>query len=351
MRSKEAVVDYIPGDEGRGRVCMECGSAGLPTDDVQVDHDRGVTRADRIQVFVRLHHAGWYAGQLLDVWRAAEQLGFDGVSVYDVPSRPALECWSALAYCLGATSRVSGVPLVLSNPHRHPALVAKMAWDLNALSGGRVVLGLGAGGAEEDLSAYGLGGVSMGTRLDWLEEALVVIRRLLSGDRVTSPGRQARIDGLRLAGSGPPPPVLVGGHGSRLVGIAARHADAVNVGYELSDGEWGALARDLARLREQASPRAKPLILSHNADAESLTEERLAALAALGVRWFFVVFRDAPGTRLMERFAEELLPSVRGSWPDYGGRLPAHRTPAAGEIVESGDRARRCPPEVRGSDQ
>ena len=156
-------------------------------------------RFGRVRVFVRLHHAGWDSRQILNLWRAADQLGFDGVSVYDIPSKPALECWSLLAYCLGATAHVWGVPLVLSNPVRHPALVAKMARDLNALSGGRVVLGLGAGGDTTDLRAYGLDGMSMKTRLDRLEEALRIVCALFSGESATFNGQHYEVSDLQLA--------------------------------------------------------------------------------------------------------------------------------------------------------
>ncbi len=249
------------------------------------------------------------------MWRAAEQLGFDGVSVYDVPSRPALECWSLLAFCLGATSRVWGVPLVLSNPLRHPALVAKMSRDLNEMSGGRVVLGLGAGGDETDLEAYGMSGISMHSRLDSLGEALRMVRALFSGEPTSMAGRHHQVSGLRLERADLAPPILVGGHGRGLLEIAARHADVVNVGYGLSAGRWRELAQRLASLRGPAVQARGPLTLSHNATVEDSSEEQLSALVDVGVRWFFLVFPGAPETRLMERFAARVLPGLRNLHP------------------------------------
>lgn len=267
--------------------------------------------ADRVRVFVRLHHAGWHSRQVADLWRAAEQLGFDGVSAYDVPSRPALECWSLLAYCLGTTSRVWGVPLVLCNPLRHPALVAKMARDLNELSGGRVVLGLGAGGDETDLQAYGMPGISMNSRLDRLDEALRIVRALFSGEPTSFAGRHYQLNDLRLGGADLAPPLLVGGHGRRLLEIAARYADVLNVGYGQSEGQWRELVQRLASLSGRAAQVLRPLTLSHNATVDNSSEEQLSGLVSLGVRWFFVVFPDVPETRLMERFATRVLPRLR----------------------------------------
>ncbi len=274
--------------------------------------------------FVRLHHQGWSPRQLIEVWRAAEDLGYDGVSLYDVPSRPALECWSALAYGLGATSRLLGVSLVLANPVRHPALVAKMAWDLNALSGGRVVLGLGAGGEVADLRALGLAGVdSMAARLDLLEEALLLVRRLFSGEAVTHRGRHYRVQGLTIAAPCPPPPLLVGGHGSRLLRLAA-HADVVNIGFDLEPADWRRLRTRLEGTRAAGPGAGSRLTLSHNAtlrvdDGGRLTmggaawRERLEGLREVGVSWFFLVFADLPDLGLMRRFAAEVLPEVRSA--------------------------------------
>jgi alkanesulfonate monooxygenase SsuD/methylene tetrahydromethanopterin reductase-like flavin-dependent oxidoreductase (luciferase family) len=301
-----------------------------PSSDPRPGRDLG-----RPRFFVRLHHQGWSPRRLVEVWRAAEELGYDGVSLYDVPSRPALECWSALAYCLGATERLLGVSLVLANPVRHPALVARMAWDLNALSGGRVVLGLGAGGEVADLRALGLTGLDpMPARLDRLEEALLLVRRLLGGEAVTYRGRHYRVRDLAIAAPCPPPPLLVGGHGPRLLRLAAAHADVVNVGFDVAPAGWRRLRAELGRERA-AGPRAgSPLVLSHNASLDvdgrgrltmggTAWRERLEELREAGVSWFFLVFADLPELGLMRRFAAEALPGPgRGR---RGGRQPGPR--------------------------
>ena len=90
--------------------------------------------------------------------RAAEDLGFDFVSASDHPSgsHPTYETWTMLTWIAASTSRISVASRVLSLPFRSPALVAKMAESLDRLSGGRLILGLGAGAADPELHAFGL---------------------------------------------------------------------------------------------------------------------------------------------------------------------------------------------------
>ena len=105
---------------------------------------------------VRIHHAGYSFAQLLRVWRAAERVGYDGISVYDVLARPAFEAWTTLAVLARATRRLVAIPLVLDVGYRHPAMLAKMAATLDQLTGGkRLILGVGYGGNFDDHHAYG----------------------------------------------------------------------------------------------------------------------------------------------------------------------------------------------------
>ena len=80
---------------------------------------------------VRIHQSQWTYSQLETVWQESERLGYDGASLYDVLGVPGPECWTALTALTRATQKLVAVPLVLSNPYRHPAVVAKMAaWGL-----------------------------------------------------------------------------------------------------------------------------------------------------------------------------------------------------------------------------
>ena len=145
-----------------------------------------------------------------EILRAAQhcdQVGFDHVWVYDhlygVNGDPHMTNFEAgrrsprwpprpLASRLGY--------LVSSNTYRNPGLVAKMAVTVDHISGGRLILGVGAGWAEIEHRSYGFPfGSGFGERLDWMDEAVGAIRRLLDGETVTSePGGTYRFEDLRL---------------------------------------------------------------------------------------------------------------------------------------------------------
>jgi alkanesulfonate monooxygenase SsuD/methylene tetrahydromethanopterin reductase-like flavin-dependent oxidoreductase (luciferase family) len=110
----------------------------------------------------------------------AEALGFDFVSCSDHPSgsHPTFETWTMLTYIAARTSRVAVMPRVLSVPFRWPAVVAKMAESLDRLSGGRLILGMGAGAFPEEFRAFGLPGRSAGERVAGLADAVRIARGL-----------------------------------------------------------------------------------------------------------------------------------------------------------------------------
>src|SRR5690242_709303 len=103
-----------------------------------------------ISFFVRVHQTNMTYPQLLTIWKAADRLGYDGASLYDLLAVPCLECWTVLTALTMATQRLLTIPLVLANAYRHPAVLAKMAATLDVVSGGRLILGLGAGGSQQD---------------------------------------------------------------------------------------------------------------------------------------------------------------------------------------------------------
>lgn len=300
---------------------------------------------------VRIHQSGWSYQELEAVWRESERLGYDGASLYDVLSAPGPECWTALTALTRATRRLLAVPLVLSNPYRHPAVVAKMAATLDGLSGGRVVLGLGAGGSAEDAAAFGMSWPAAGPRIEALGEAVEVMRRLW-GDGGSFDGRHYRLreaPGYPGPGRAGGPPILIGGHGRCLLRLAARHADLCNVGFDLAADEWRGLADRLAGYAREAGRAPDSLALTHNATVllgadeadvagrvsrwahrRGLTgesararlrnsllgtpaqiRERLGALEAAGVSWVFLLFDDLPSLAGLRSFAEAVLPASR----------------------------------------
>ena len=171
---------------------------------------------------------------------AAESAGFDDLWIDDhlladegAWPDPKLEGWTTLAALAAVTSRPRLGHMVNANTLRNPGLLAKMATTVDHVSGGRAILGMGAGWFEREHAAFGLEfGGSVGERLDRLAEAVPLVRRLLDGEEVTHAGRFYRFD---RAVCNPRPvqarlPILVGGAGPRkTIPLIARWADLWNL--------------------------------------------------------------------------------------------------------------------------
>ncbi|HET9435348.1 MAG TPA: LLM class flavin-dependent oxidoreductase [Candidatus Limnocylindrales bacterium] len=174
-----------------------------------------------------------------DAALAAEAAGWDSVWTWDHVNaifgpweQPILEGWTLLSAVGALTSRVRLGLMVGANTFRNPGLTAKLAINLDHVSAGRAVLGIGGAWFEREHEAFGFDfGTSVGDRLDHLDESVMLMRRLLDGERVTYEGRFYRfVDAL----ANPRPiqarlPILVGGSGPRkTLRTVARHADAWN---------------------------------------------------------------------------------------------------------------------------
>jgi F420-dependent oxidoreductase-like protein len=180
-------------------------------------------------------------GDVLEVARHAEATGWDGIYVADhfmgsggefgPDLTPNLEATAALPALAMATERLRLGTLVLGNTYRHPAVLASWAATADHISGGRLLLGMGAGWQENEHEQYGIELPPPRERLDRFEEACLVLNGLLRQERTTVDGRHYR---LTDACSEPKPvqqplPLLVGGKGDRMLGIVARHADEWNM--------------------------------------------------------------------------------------------------------------------------
>lgn len=138
-----------------------------------------------------------------------------------------LECFSTLAYLAAAYPRFKVGSMVLAQSYRNPALLGKMAATLQMLSGGRVILGLGAGWKEDEYIAYGYPFPSTKVRLDQLEEAAQLLRTFWSTQPASFEGRYYQIREAYCSPlPSPPIPLLIGGGGEqRTLAIVARYAD------------------------------------------------------------------------------------------------------------------------------
>jgi alkanesulfonate monooxygenase SsuD/methylene tetrahydromethanopterin reductase-like flavin-dependent oxidoreductase (luciferase family) len=141
-----------------------------------------------------------------------------------------LEGWTTVAYLSALHPELLWGHTVLSNGFRNPALVAKMSATLAYLSGGRYVLGIGAGGDEREHLAYGYDFPRGRVRAEALDEALQIIRAMWTQERVTFAGSHYRLTDARCQPKpSPPPPITIGAFGPRMLRLTARHADWWNV--------------------------------------------------------------------------------------------------------------------------
>jgi len=174
--------------------------------------------------------------ELLDMIRAVEDLGYDSVwlgehLLYRWPDRPPRgpwEAWTELAAIAAVTNRVEFGPLVACTNFHNPALLAKQAATIDEISGGRFVLGLGAGWNETEFRAYGF---PFDHRIDRFEEAYTIIRGLLQDGAVDFAGRFYKARDCELLPRGPRPggpPLLIGSNGPRMLRLTVSSAHAWN---------------------------------------------------------------------------------------------------------------------------
>ena len=172
--------------------------------------------------------------------RRVEDLGYASVAVSDHFTQGwAMEPLVTLAAAACATSRLRLMTLVLGNDYRHPVLVHKAAATIDVLSGGRVEIGLGAGWMRSDYDAAGLPYEAPAVRVGRLEEAVAVVKGLFGPSPLSFDGDHYRItglDGLPKPVQRPHPPILVGGGGRRVLGLAGRVADVAGIYANLRRG-------------------------------------------------------------------------------------------------------------------
>jgi probable F420-dependent oxidoreductase len=188
---------------------------------------------------------------LRDMARLAEAMGFDSIWMSDHlgfgdPAddasgawRGSWESWTMLAALAAATERVQIGNYVLCTPFRNPALLAKMAETLDEVSGGRLILGLGAGWNEIEFASFGF---PYADRFDRFEDALRIITSMLRTGRATHDGVMESAHDARIEPRGPRPnglPVMVGAAGPRLLRLTAEFAD-----------HWNGSLRSVAETRE-----------------------------------------------------------------------------------------------------
>jgi probable F420-dependent oxidoreductase len=258
--------------------------------------------------------------ELRDMAVAAERVGFDSIWVGDhllyqgddLPPRGPWEAWSLLAALAAVTERVELGPLVASASFYNPAVLAKKAATIDEISGGRLILGLGAGWNEAEYRAFGF---PFDHRVDRFEEALTIIRTLLREGEVDFEGRYHRARRCRLIPRGPRPqgpPILIGTTGPRMLRLAASHADGWNAWFSWYGNRPEGLAPLVAKVDEACAAVGRD---------QSTLERTVAVLVKVG---------EGEPTRRAGRFPTPV--PVRGEPDELGEALRGFAAEGIGHV-------------------
>jgi probable F420-dependent oxidoreductase len=212
-------------------------------------------------------------GAWLALARKAEDLGFDVLSVPDHFTQQ-VSPLPALASAAAVTTRLRLATIVLATSLRHPAALAKEAATVDALSNGRLELGLGTGWMRSDFQMPGVPQGSAAERLARLAETITICKTFFSQASVTFRGRYFTIDQLDSSPAAiqqPHPPILIGGRRRRALTLAAREADIVSISRVPpgpGDPPAASFAENMEWIRAAAGQRYSAIEIHVNAHAE-----------------------------------------------------------------------------------
>ena len=310
----------------------------------------------RFGIFTSMGMQTWSG--VLELWRHLERTGWDIACVTDhfLPNTKdregaMLESWSTLTALAALIPRMRVGTIVLGNTYRNPAVVAKMAAQVDIISGGRLLLGMGAGWQQNEHEAYGIPFYTMRERLERLDEACQVMRSLWTERRSNFKGRYYQLSEAPLDPKpiqSPHPELMIGGGGEKVtLRIVAKHADHWNVWGgpavatrkgKILDEHCAALGRDAKAITRSVNMAL--LITDKKADVDQLAKaietrmgrhaadardtclagtpeqirESLTDLRAAGVTTLFIptMFRPVDELRRdLDRFIAEIAPAFR----------------------------------------
>jgi F420-dependent oxidoreductase-like protein len=289
----------------------------------------------------------------VEIATLAEDLGYDSLWVYDhfhnVP-KPAhetmFECWTTMAAISQRTSRIMLGQMVGCAPYRNPALLAKITSNLDVMSGGRLIWGVGAGWYSHEFAGYGYEFPAPADRIRAMAETVEIVTRMWAEPDVTYSGRYFTLDGAQCDPKpvqSPRPQVLIGGGGEQLtLKYVAKLADAANFGgkphefaakCEVLKGHCKTVGRDYDEIEKTWSPevfvRATEKEIVDGGSRSTWGEEfsswragnlvgtpeqvaeKIAEYVALGCTGFYPWCSDYPDTETLRLFGEQVLPEAR----------------------------------------
>jgi F420-dependent oxidoreductase-like protein len=289
----------------------------------------------------------------VEVAKLADDLGLDSLWVYDhfhnVP-RPAhetmFECWTTMAAISQVTSRIKLGQMVGCAPYRTPSLLAKITSNIDVISGGRLIWGIGAGWYEHEFKGYDYPFLKASDRIRVLRETVEIVKAMWSEPDVSYDGKFFHLDGAQCDPKPlqqPHPQILIGGGGEQLtLRVVARLADASNFGgkphewahkAEVLKGHCKDVGRDYDEIQKTISGEiflreseaeieaagtksmwGEPVELWREGNLVGTPEqvvEKIKTYIDLGCTGFYPWCSDYPDTETVRLFAEKVVPALR----------------------------------------
>src|ERR671919_755361 len=252
-----------------------------------------------------------------------------------------LECWTTLSSLATLTKRIR-LGAILVNLHRIPSITAKMLSTLDVISNGRIEFGLSAGWYENEIRSYGLPFPKASTRLEMLEEGVIIIKRMLTENQASFEGKHYTIKDAKCNPKPiqrPYPPIWIGGGGKKTLQVAAKYADGWNYGLCTYNEYLGkisilrncckAVGRDYEKMAKAwhaimllGQDDNEIIMIKNNIDKWKKTVAILGTpndiigeikryMVSGGVRYFTIHFPDLPDLRSLNLFAKSVIPHFR----------------------------------------
>jgi alkanesulfonate monooxygenase SsuD/methylene tetrahydromethanopterin reductase-like flavin-dependent oxidoreductase (luciferase family) len=303
---------------------------GLRVPDFPVDGTKGGVFVDQfVETLNTLH------GHFASAWVADHFIPWAG---FQDPKTDTYECWTTLCYLAGMFKKYTFGSIVMSQSYRNPALVARMASTLQALTGGRFVLGIGAGWKRDEYLAYGYDFPEAAVRIKQLDEAVQIIRMMLTQPQATFHGQHYHVDqAICEPKPSPAVPILIGGggkqltlrvvakyadwwnipggtleHYKQLLDILRQHCQAVGRDYDSIVKTWSNECVAVAPTHDAAQRMARASRFYNPDEALVGTPDEVVAqlrrFTDLGVQHFILRFADFPHNNGARLFVKEVLP-------------------------------------------
>jgi alkanesulfonate monooxygenase SsuD/methylene tetrahydromethanopterin reductase-like flavin-dependent oxidoreductase (luciferase family) len=260
---------------------------------------------------------------------------------------PILECWTTLSSLATLTNRIR-LGAILVNIHRIPSVTAKMLSTLDVISNGRIEFGLSAGWYENEIKSYGLPFPKASTRIEMLEESIIIIKKMLTQNQASFEGKHYTIKDAKCSPKPiqkPYPPIWIGGGGKKTLQLVAKYADGWNYGLCTYDEYLSkisilrdcckAVGRDCEKI---AKAWQAIMLLGHDDNEIKMLKNRAGIwkknpkvaivgtpndvikeikryMVVGGVRYFTIHFPDLPNLKSLNLFAKSVIPYFRNVQP------------------------------------